>query len=169
MGEVTQPAPGQEMLFNSPLETSLRSVIVLDGLWPRICSLSELTWFDHLVVHTSDVDGPESLHPDLPSRGGELLVRRRLVEEGLRLLVEADLVILSQEADGLRYGAGEDAPSFIDLMDTQYSRRLKARARWLAERFGSLSEEQLREVVHERLGRWTLEFQSEGTIHEPSA
>lgn len=29
-------------------------------------------------MHTADVEGPDSLHPDLPSRGGELLVRPRL-------------------------------------------------------------------------------------------
>ena len=169
MGEITSPAREEVALFNSPLETSLRALVVLDALHPRTCTLSELTWFDHLVVHTSDVEGPESLHPDLPSRGGELLVRRRLVEEGMRLLINADLATLLDEDDGVRYVAGDDAPSFIDLMETRYCRRLKACATWLAETFGSMTEEQMRGIVHERLGRWTLEFQSEGTVHEPSA
>jgi hypothetical protein len=169
MGEVSPNGRGAVPLFNSSLETGLRTLIVLDALYPRACGLSELTWFDHLVVHTSDVDGPESLHPDLPSRGGELLVRRRLVDDGLRLLLNANLVALDDHEDGVRYVAGDEAPSFIDLMTTPYCDRLKNRATWLAERFGSISEEDLRAIIHERLGRWTLEFQGEGTLHEPSA
>lgn len=164
------PAPRRDVpLFNSPIETSLRTLVVLDALHPRACTLSELTWFDHLAVHTADVEGPDSLHPDLPSRGGELLVRRRLVEEGMRLLVNADLVSLADEDDGVRYIAGDDAPSFIDLLETRYYVQLKNCAGWLAKRFSGLTEEQMRSIVHERLGRWTLEFQHEGTLHEPSA
>ena len=169
MGEVSLPKRDDILLFNSPLETSLRALVVLEAFYPRSCTLSELTWFDHLVVHTSDVEGPDSLHPDLPSRGGELLVRRRLVDEGLRLLLNADLVSFLEEEDGVRYVSGDEAPAFIDLMETNYSQRLKTCASWLADKFGMLSEEELRTLVHERLGRWTLEFQSEGTLHEPSA
>lgn len=169
MGEVMPPMRRDVAPFNSPLETSLRTLVVLDALHPRACTLSELTWYDHLAVHTADVDGPDSLHPDLPSRGGELLVRRRLVEEGMLLLVNAGLVTLCDAEDGVRYIAGDEAPSFIDLLETRYYEQLKTRAGWLAEMFGALTEEQMRSIVHERLGRWTLEFQSEGTLHEPSA
>lgn len=169
MGKVSPLRRDDIPLFNSPLETSLRTLIVLDALHPRACTLIELTWFDHLVVHTSDLGGPDSLHPDLPSRGGELLVRRRLVDEGVRLLVHADLVEILEDEVGIRYVAGDEAPSFIDLMGTSYGQRLRKRAAWLSEEFGSVPEEEMRSVVHERLGRWTLEFQSESTLHEPSA
>lgn len=157
------------MLFNSPLETGLRALVVLDAFYPRACTTSELTWFDHLVVHTADLDGPVSLHPDLPSRGGELLVRRRLIEEGVRLLLHADLVEVADVEDGLRYRAGDDAPSFLELLEVPYCAELKRRADWLAKYFSDMAEDQVRELVHERLGRWTLEFQGEGTLHEPSA
>ena len=156
-------------LFNSPLETGLRALVVLEAFYPRPCTVSELTWFDHLVVHTADVEGPDSLHPDLPSRGGELLVRRRLIDEGVHLLLSAGLVTLVDGTDGVLYVAGDEAPSFIELMETSYSVRLKSRAEWLADRFGALPEEDLRTIVHRRLGRWTLEFQGEGTLYEPSA
>lgn len=169
MGEVISAAPSEVPLFNSPLETGLRTLVVLDAFHPRSCTISELTWFDHLVVHTADVEGPDSLHPDLPSRTGELLVRRQLVDEGVRLLLNADLISLVDGEDGVRYVAGEEAPSFIDLMEASYCERLKSCAAWLAKRFSALPEEELRSIVHQRLGRWTLEFQGEGTLHEPSA
>lgn len=162
-------ALGDMPLFNSPLETGLRALVVLDAFYPRPCTISELTWFDHLVVHTADVEGPDSLHPDLPSRGGELLVRRRLIDEGVHLLLNAGLIALVDGADGVRYVAGEEAPSFIELMEASYSTRLKSCAEWLADRFSALPEEELRTIVYHRLGRWALEFQGEGTLYEPSA
>lgn len=162
--------PREEVpLFNSPLETGLRTLVVLESFYPRACTISELTWFDHLVVHTSDVDGPESLHPDLPSRGGELLVRRRLIDDGVRLLLKADLIEMLEQDDGVSYTSAEEAPSFVELMEAPYSQRLKQRAKWLSDRYSTLPEEQIRTIVHDRLGRWTLEFQGEDTIYEPSA
>lgn len=169
MGEVI-PAPDVYIpLFNSALETGLRTLVVLDAFHPRACSTSELVWFDHLVVHTADLEGPDSLHPDLPSRAGELLVRRQLVDEGVRLLLHPELVNIVDDQEGMRYQAGDDAPSFIDLLAVPYARALKERAHWLADRLGELPEETIRNVVHQRLGRWTLEFQGEETLHEPAA
>jgi len=63
-------------LFNSHLETGTRALIILDAAYPRTMDLTRLTWFDHLVVHTEDIGGPQSLHPPLSSRTGELLVMR---------------------------------------------------------------------------------------------
>ena len=157
MVEMTTAPPSEDvLLFNSPLETGLRTLVVLDALHPRTCSMSELTWFDHLVVHTADIEGPDSLHPDLPSRGGELLVRRHLVT-----VVDGN--------EGVRYAAGEESPSFVELLDAPYTRTLKLRAHWLAGRFKDLAEDAIRSIVHDRLGRWTLEFQGAETLHEPSA
>ena len=50
-------------LFNSPLETGVRSVVLLNTAYPRAFDLKELTWLDHLVVHTGDISGPESSAP----------------------------------------------------------------------------------------------------------
>lgn len=156
-------------LFNSALETGLRALVVLDALHPRACSTSELVWFDHLVVHTADLEGPDSLHPDLPSRAGELLVRRSLVDDGVRLLLNAELVYVIEDEEGMRFQAGDEAPSFLELLEVPYALALKERARWLAQKLGALPEETIRDLVHQRLGRWTLEFQGDDTLHEPAA
>lgn len=55
--------PQNAVLFNSPLETGVRAVVVLNAAYPKAFDLSQVTWFDHLVVHTSDIGGPKSLHP----------------------------------------------------------------------------------------------------------
>jgi hypothetical protein len=150
--------------FNSTLETGIRALVVLEAFYPRHCDLMEMTWLDHLVVHTGDFDGPdvpESLHPDLPNRTGELLVRRQLVEQSLRIMQQVHLVDVFETETGIHFCASQDAPSYLDLLQTPYSIGLKARAKWIADRFASLSKDQIRGLIDEKIGRWTAEFRSD--------
>lgn len=144
--------------FNSELEAGLRAVVVLDALYPRACSLTEVVWFDYLVVHSSDLDGPESLHPDLPARGGELLVRRRLVHDSLKMMHRMHLVDELYPPHGVVFRASEDAPSFIDMLQADYSLRLKERAGWISDRYRDTDSTAIEHEVGQRLGRWTAEF-----------
>jgi hypothetical protein len=152
---------GRVPLFNSALETGMRAVIVLDAVFPRSFDLAHLTWLDHLVVHTADIGGPPSLHPKLPQRTGELLVRRRLVEEGLNLMRRLHLVDLNITEGGIVYQAREEASAIADSMRTAYARELKLRAKWLADYLGRISDEELAALIAARIGRWALEFQGE--------
>jgi hypothetical protein len=157
--------------FNSALETGVRALVLLEAFHPRHCDLTELTWFDHLVVHTADIQGedvPASLHPDLPNRTGELLVRRRLVEESLRLMQRVHLVDVVDSADGIAFAASEDAPSFLDLLQAPYSVELKKRAAWMAERFSGMSQSSIRSLVDDKIGRWTAEFQVDHPSPSPT-
>ena len=74
------------LTFNSPLEAGIRSVGLLVASYPKCFDIQQLVVFDYLVVHTGDINGPESLHPQIPLRSTELLVRRKLVENGLLLM-----------------------------------------------------------------------------------
>jgi len=120
--------------------------------------------FDHLVVHTSDLEGfgdaevPDSLHPDLAGRAGELFVRRRLVEESLRLMQSVHLVEALHLEEGIYFVASEDAPSFLSLLQAPYTVALKERANWLAEQVKRLSLTEIRERIADRIGRWEPEF-----------
>lgn len=150
--------------FNSTLETGIRALVVLEAFYPRRCDLLEMTWLDHLVVHTGDFDGqdvPESLHPDLPNRAGELLVRRQLVEKSLRLMQQVHLVELFETEDGISFAASEDAPSYLDLLQAPYSLALKQRAKWMANRFAGMQAAEIRALIEGRIGRWTAEFRAE--------
>ena len=73
-------------IFNTPFETGLRSAVVLTACYSDTLGLNRLVVFDHLVVHTEDVGGPESMHPKNRSRAAEILVRRSLVQSGLSLM-----------------------------------------------------------------------------------
>lgn len=125
-----------------------------------------MTWLDHLVVHTGDLDGddvPESLHPDLPNRVGELLVRRQLVERSLRVMQQVHLVDVFETESGVEFCASQEAPSYVDLLQAPYSRALKTRAKWMANRFAGMTTLEIRSLVEARIGRWTAEFRADET------
>jgi hypothetical protein len=148
-------------LFNSALETGVRALVILNAAFPRAFDLAQLTWFDHLVVHTADVGGPQSLHPDLPQRTGELLVRRRVVEDGVHLMLRLHLINAAVDETGVAYQASDDAAAFVETMQTSYALGLKSRAEWLAQKLEEFTSEQLEELIADKIGRWAVEFQGE--------
>src|SRR3546814_2115955 len=58
---------GGARLFNSALETGVRSALILDAARPRSFDLAHLTWLDHLVVHTADIGRSEEHTSELQS------------------------------------------------------------------------------------------------------
>lgn len=149
-------------LFNSALETGVRSVVILNAAFPNAYDLTQLTWFDHLVVHTYDISGPASLHPDIPQRAGELVVRRQIVEEGLSLMCRLHMIEIQYTETGILYAATEEASPFVQLMRTSYGKALKHRAEWLIGYVSHSDQESLARLIKEKVGRWTVEFQSDG-------
>jgi hypothetical protein len=163
--EIASAEPGDPVpLFNSTLETGVRAVVILDALHPRKFDLAHLTWFDHLVVHTSDIGGPNSLHPDIPQRTGELLVRRRLVEDGIKLMRRLHMIEADVSNGGISYAASDDASAFVEALRTEYSKALKERAMWLSTFVARTTEADLAGIILSRIGRWAVEFQGEAGL-----
>ncbi|MGM4892033.1 ABC-three component system middle component 2 [Tardiphaga sp. 839_C3_N1_4] len=144
-------------LFNSPLEAGLRAVIILDAFSPEAFDLKTLCLLDYFLVHTGDADGPESIHPDLEAREGEYFIRRRLVEEGIALMVRGFLIDRLHKENGISFRARDTAGAMVDLMNTPYNNRLKTAAQWIADRASESSLERLLEGMKTSIDRWTLE------------
>jgi hypothetical protein len=145
--------------FNSSLESGVRSVVILNSLFPASIDLHRLVDFDYLVVHSGDVNGPESLHAPLPMRAGELLVRRNIVENGLLLMMSRGLLNRVPTGTGIDYIASEKSNSFVRNLETPYLVKLKARADWVSEQFGASSEEEMKGVIRGFFDHWTTQFQ----------
>ncbi len=143
--------------FNSPLEAGMRTVCVLVPAHPKAFDVQRLVAFDYLVVHSGDMGGPESLHPQLPNRSAELLVRRQIVERGLHLMLHRGLVERQVDASGIRYRAGELAATFLESLTVPYLRALRERGDWVAGNFGDMSDETLRHTMGRFFGRWIEE------------
>jgi hypothetical protein len=146
--------------FNSALETGVRALAILVEAYPAEYDLQRLLYFDYLVVHSRDADGPESLHPNTPLRNGELLVRRGIIERGLLLLISRKLVDRHARADGISYSASDEAAPFLDCLQARYSQALRDRAQWAVEAFGLLRDDDLKSYFDTHFERWTREFQA---------
>ena len=145
--------------FNSPIETGMRALILLAESYPAQLDLQRLLEYDYIMVHTDDVDGPPSIHPPLPLRSGELLVRRELIERGLMLMISRGLVTQQATPDGFFYQAEDDAGPFLDALDAEYINELKDRATWVVDRFHEMSDQDIRLLLTKVYDQWSREFE----------
>lgn len=150
--------------FNSPLETGLRSLAILEAAFPSCYDLQRLVEMDYLVVHSADVGGPASLHAPLPLRAGELLVRRQLIERGLLLMMSKGLIERRVTTDGIQYVAGDTASPYLASLTAPYTLQLRERARWLVDNFAGFSTEKIRGLIHRFFEHWTSEFETAKAI-----
>ena len=145
--------------FNGPLEAGIRAVSILGAAYPKTYDLQRLIALDYLLVHTGDIDGPENLHPPTPMHSAELLVRRKLIEQSLILMMTRDLVAREVTAEGIKYGAGENAATFLSSVSSSYLLALKDRASWLVTTLGDLTDEQFKSMMRRFFDKWVEEFQ----------
>jgi len=151
--------------FNGPVEIGLRALAVLNDAFPTAYSLQRLVILDYLVVHSDDVPGgPTGLHPKTPHRSGELLVRRKSLQEGLLLYQSRGLVEQRYEETGVFFAATERSAGFLEALSTEYLIALRERAAWLVDSFGQLPDTELEQMVREHRGEWGAEFTMESVL-----
>ncbi len=154
--------------FNSPLETGVRALSILEAAHPNGCDLQRLVELDYLVVHSGDAGGPESLHAPLPMRAGELLVRREIIERGLLLMASRGLVERVPSPGGILYRASEAAAPYMAALSAPYSIELRARASWAVQAFGHMTSDALRTITQRFFEKWTSQFEP-GQFRGPAA
>ncbi len=131
--------------------------------FPEGFDTQRMVFFDYLTVHSGDIEeGPQSLHPATPFRSNEWVVRRRLVDQGLRLLMERGLVAPEFSDTGIRFLATESAGAFVACLTEEYTEQLKLRAKWVVATFGDTEEGELNDFFTRHLDRWGAEFESLG-------
>jgi len=146
-------------LFNTPLECGFRLAIILDAVSGEP-DLQRLVSYDYLLVHSGDVEGgPASLHPAVPFRGTELLVKRELVHQSLDDMFSRELLEKRMSSSGITYVGTPLTHAFARLLQSGYANELKVRAEWLSRRFGSLNDSQLTAFMSANVGRWGAEFE----------
>lgn len=149
-------------LYNGTLETGVRSVIVLNSFRPLELDREQLGLLDYFIVHTSQADGPADLNPTYPASFSEYHVRRRRIDEGIKLLVRVRLIdVLADPARGVCFRAGDDAPGFVDLLHSPYNRDLVQRAAWLRQKHDE--DGTFLAGLRDRIERWSVEFQRRET------
>ena len=160
MGQVTPEGLVQIAApFNGAIGIGLRSLCVLTAGYPSSYSLQRLVVFDYLLVHSDDMpDGPTGLHPQTPNRGGEILVRRGVLQDGLLLYQSRGLVERIFQDSGVFFSATDRSAGFLDALNTDYVMGLRERASWVVDSFGLIADGHLDTMVRERIGEWGAEF-----------
>lgn len=145
--------------FNSPLETGVRALTILVAFFPKTLDLQHIVDFDYLVVHSGDAGGPESLHVALPFRTGELLVRRKIIETGLLLMISRGLIKRLPSLQGIQYIASDEAVPFLNELSSVYINKMRERAIWVADNYGDVNDEKLGATINLFFKNWTTQFQ----------
>jgi len=155
------------LIFNSPVELGLRSLMLLAEAHPKTIDIQRLVILDYLLIHSGDIEGgPESLHPPSPLRAGEVSVRRALIEDGLHLFAIKGLVNRIADAGGISYAAEELAAVFLDAVKSNYGAALRSRAAWAVETAGTLSDGDATMLLERTIGKWKTEFVIDETEEE---
>jgi len=151
--------------FNGPVEIGLRALCVLTAAFPATYALQRLVVFDYFLVHSDDIEGgPQGLHPQTPHRGGEILVRRGVIQEGLTLYESRGLLERVYEDGGIFFTATDKSADFLDTLSTEYLTGLRERADWVVDSFGALEDADLDAMVRDRIGTWGAEFSMESVL-----
>lgn len=151
--------------FNGPVEIGLRALCILTTAFPASYALQRLVIFDYFLVHSDDIEGgPEGLHPQTPHRGGEILVRRGVQQEGLTLYESRGLVKRDYNDGGIFFTATDKSADFLDTLSTEYLKGLRERADWVVNSFGLLDDPELDAMVRDRIGMWGAEFSMESVL-----
>lgn len=163
---MTMATPSQFVSpFNGPIEIGLRALCVLTTAFPTAYALQRLVVFDYFLVHSDDIEGgPEGLHPQTPHRGGEILVRRGVLQDGLTLYESRGLIERVYKDGGIFFAATDRSADFLDTLSTEYLKALRERSDWVVDSFGLLADEELDAMVREQIGTWGAEFSMESVL-----
>jgi hypothetical protein len=152
-------------IFNSPLEIGLRLLYILNEVYPKACDLQRLIYYDYILVHSSDVpNGPKSIHPSIPHRTSEILVKRELVKKGLTLMNSKQLIQSVFDSTGILYSATELTKPFLEYNNSEYAVSLKTVSKWLVNKFESYNDEDLSQFIKNNMDVWGGEFSKESIL-----
>lgn len=161
------PARPPVRLFNTPLEAGFRLLFILSECRPEQCDLQRLVSYDYLLVHSGDVSSEyESLHPAVPNRGSEWVVKRDVIKMGLSLMFARDLIEKRLTVNGIHFAGSELTTAFVRLLTSPYSKALRVRSRWLAATFGGFTDDALQAYMSRQVGTWGAEFDNIAAIKD---
>lgn len=148
--------------FNNSVESGLRILTILNESFPKSFDLQNLVYLDYLIVHSADIDKKiQSLHPAVPYRSGEVMVRSSIVEKGLNLFITKKLIEKHYNNNGIEYKATENAMPFLESLEEMYSIKLQEKANWAIGKFSKHTKQELKNIMNPKLSEIDNEFNIE--------
>lgn len=152
-------------VFNSPLEIGFRALFILQGIFPVEVDLSRLVIYDYFLLNSNDFpNGPRSLHPPIPHRSAQIIVKPLIMKDALTLMRSKELIDVIFSVEGIKYKANNYTKTFIELQENDYSKQLTVLCQWIKSQFTDYSNERLNTLVRNNIPNWGGEFIYESLI-----
>lgn len=152
-------------VFNSPLEIGFRTLYILNGISPVEVDLNRLVIYDYFLLNSSDFpNGPKSLHPPIPHRSAQIIIKPLILKDALVLMRSKELIDIVFSSEGIKYKSNELTQKFIELQENEYSKKLIEISKWINTQFGKYSDEKLNTIVENNIPNWGGEFIYESLI-----
>lgn len=130
-------------IYNSKIELGTRAVFILNAISPHCASVERLAYFDYISIYSSEFNGPENLHPDVPLHQMEFIFRIENLKDGLNLMLKKQIINIIFKSEGIQYTLGEYAHSYLSFLDSSYYDKLTERCKWVNQHFSNLSDHEL--------------------------
>jgi hypothetical protein len=148
--------------FNNSVESGLRVLTILNESFPKSFDLQNLVYLEYLTIHSADIDKTtQSLHPAVPYRSGEIMVRSSIIEEGLKLFIIKKLIEKQYNTNGIEYKATENAMPFLESLEENYSIKLQEKANWAIGKYSKHTKQELKNLMNPKLSEIDNEFNIE--------
>lgn len=154
-------------VFNSPLEIGLRALFILDAIKPMSIDISRLVIYDYFLLNSKDFpNGPESLHPPIPHRSAQILVKPPIMQQAMALMSSRELISVDFTSQGIMYRANDLTSKFVELQENEYSTKLKDLSAWIGVQFNEYTDDRLNKFVKNNISNWGSEFIYESLMRE---
>lgn len=145
--------------FNNPIEIGLRSLCILNEIYPTQLDVQSLIYIDYIIIHSGDFDSSmKSLHIPVPYRKSEIYIRRKLIQDSLNFFIKRALIEISYSTDGIRYVASEKSSPFIENLSENYTNDLLTRINWFIEKYNCFTENELKKLFEDKVDFMHSEF-----------
>ena len=155
-------------LFNTPVEIGLRCLFLLNVFQQAALSTDKLIYFDYFLIHAGDISkAQKSIHPKYPFRSAEIVVKRELLMNALRLLTSKELAKVVFTQSGIQFEITDIGRKAIEYFESDYSSQIKFVSGWIFETYKDYTENQLSDVVNINIQKWGSEFTNESKFRNP--
>lgn len=153
--------------FNSPMEVALRLLLLINQSGGNGLSKERLVVYDHFILNSGDFpNAPESIHPALPNRSLQLYVKRDAIDKALSILTAKELAKLSFTPKGICFEASRITHSVVEMLESEYFKKLQIRIEWVINTFSSYSDSELDLYVSDNGYKWRSEFSEDSELPE---
>lgn len=154
-------------VFNSPQEIGFRLLFILNGIFPQSIDINRLGIYDYFLLNSADFpNGPDSLHPPIPHRSSQILLKPLIIRNAILLMQSKELIDIEFTENGIRYKSNKLTKRFIELQENSYAQKLYELSNWINNQFSKFSDDNLNVFVKNNIPNWGGEFIYESLIRE---